>query len=102
MSIILGRAIAPIFLEDYKPFFSSVVGLVRNPTSDAAKALADAGVELRQVSASDSADTVANTLRGIDILVNVLNTDAAAFKDVVAEAAVKAGVSVYFLSEFGV
>ena len=96
-----GRSVAAVLVGSYKPYFSSVVGLVRNPSTEAAISLASAGVELRKVSGEDSADTVADVLKGVDVVVNVLNTDAASFKNIVAEAVVKAGVSVYILSEFG-
>lgn len=89
-------------MKSYKPFFSTVIGLVRDPSSAAATSLAEAGVDIRKVSESDSADSVAEVLRGVDVVVNVLNSNAAAFKDVIGEAAIKAGAKVYFLSEFGV
>jgi len=97
----LGQAITPIFLSSYKVYFPTIIGLVRDPTSPAAKSLAAAGVEIRKVS-EDDANSVVQALQGVDILVNALGSKAAAFKGVVAEATVKADVKVYFLSEFGI
>ncbi|KAI0797753.1 hypothetical protein C8Q75DRAFT_17554 [Abortiporus biennis] len=98
----LGRAITPVFLTSYKPYFSQVIGLVRDPSKPAAKELAEKGVELRQISETDGGESLVKALQGVDVVINVLGSSAAAFKPVVSEAAVKAGVAVLFLSEFGI
>ena len=77
-------------------------------SSSKAKSLASLGAELHEVHFDDPelGDGVKAALRksmeGMDVVVNALGVTNAQVKDMVAEAAINAGVKVYFPSEFGV
>jgi len=98
----LGKEVSQVFLTTYRPFFSRVLALVRDPASDAAQALAAQGAELHQVSESAPGPSLEKALQGVDVVVNVLGAASAEFKDALFDAALKEGAKVYFPSEFGV
>ncbi|KZT30160.1 NAD-binding protein [Neolentinus lepideus HHB14362 ss-1] len=103
----LGMTVSETFLDkSYKSFFSSVVCLTRNPDSDKSKSLTEKGATLRNVDVAapnTSEVDIARTLEGVqaDILVSTLGINDAEAANKLARAAVKAGVKVYFPSEFG-
>ena len=90
-----------IFLTEYRASFPRVLALVRNPSADAAKALAAAGAELYQVDEANAGAAYEKALQGVDVLVNVQSGVPVAGRNVLFDAAVKSGVKVYFPSEFG-
>ncbi|KAH8116734.1 NAD-binding protein [Phellopilus nigrolimitatus] len=102
----LGQVITETFLTTFKPFFSRVIVFTRDPTSPKAQGLAALGAELAQFSfdqsSSESAGRLQESLKGVDIVANVLNQVDVRLKDMLAEAAVEVGAKVYFPSEFGV
>ncbi|KAL5511054.1 hypothetical protein ACEPAH_4269 [Sanghuangporus vaninii] len=104
----LGYVITEKLLTTFKPFFSRVVAITRDASSQKARALASLGAELHEVHLDDPAlgDEVKASLRSsmneIDIVVNALGMTSAQVKDVVVEAAIEADAKVYFPSEFGV
>ncbi|TFK51295.1 NAD(P)-binding protein [Heliocybe sulcata] len=103
----LGMTVSETFLDKaYKPFFSSVVCLTRNPDSDKSKSLAEKGATLRRVDVAShqtSEEDIVETLKAVqaDILVSTLGINDAEAANKLARAAVKAGVKAYFPSEFG-
>ena len=99
--VITGKEVSEVFLTTYRPFFSRVLALVRDPSSEGAKALAAQGAELHQVSDANPGPSLAQALRGVDVVVNVLGAASAEFKDALFDAALGADVKVYFPSEFG-
>ncbi|OCH93284.1 NAD(P)-binding protein [Obba rivulosa] len=98
----LGKALSEVFLTTYRPFFSSVRVLVRDPSSEAARALAQKGAEVHHIDLSNLHDSLSAALRGVDVVVNALATSAAELSDAVFDAALESGVRVYFPPEFGV
>ncbi|EJD02544.1 NAD-binding protein [Fomitiporia mediterranea MF3/22] len=103
----LGYVITETLLTTFKPFFHRVVALTRDASLSRAQTLAALGAEVTQIRLDEEHsdninDNLRNALKGTDIVVNVLGVTSARVKDVVAEAAIEAGVKVYFPSEFGV
>ncbi|KAH9911849.1 hypothetical protein B0H21DRAFT_759098 [Amylocystis lapponica] len=98
----LGSEIIKVFLASYRSSFSRIIALVRNPSSDGAKALAEAGAELYKIDDANLGTSYEKALSGVDALVNVLGKVPTNVKDTIFDAAVKAGVKVYFPSEFGI
>jgi len=103
----LGQTVARVFLDEaFRPSFSRVLVLTRNTTSPSARALAGLGAELHQTTWSsddeEDAKKLRETLRGVDVVVNVLGGSTGAQEmNALLEAAVDAGVRVYFPSEYG-
>jgi len=97
----LGQSIAPLFLKEYKAFFPRVVGTTRDTNSVAANALAIAGAEMHQVTDEDGGESLFKVLRGVEVVIDTLGSPAGKMKDLVIQAVAKAGVFVFFPSEFG-
>jgi len=96
--------VASIFLSSaYKPFFSRVVVLTRNPASLKSLYFASLGAELRHIPEGTVAikDALKSALRGVDVLINALNICAGMLSELLLESALNAGVRVYFPSGFG-
>ncbi|KAH9949131.1 hypothetical protein B0H21DRAFT_729657 [Amylocystis lapponica] len=98
----LGREVSEIFLTSYRPFFSRVLALVRDPYSNGSIVLAAKGAELHHVTETDPRPSLEKALRGVDVVINVLGAASADFKDALFDVALKSGAKVYFPSEFGV
>ncbi|OBZ65444.1 putative pinoresinol-lariciresinol reductase 3 [Grifola frondosa] len=99
----LGSEICRIFLTEYRPFFSRVLGLVRNTSSPTALSLAAEGAELHQFGTSNDNAPLVKLLEGVDVVVNILPTTVTTeLKNALFDAALKGGAKVYFPSEFGV
>ncbi|THG98277.1 hypothetical protein EW145_g7451 [Phellinidium pouzarii] len=102
----LGWIVSEAFLTTFKPFFSRILILSRNLSSSRAQALSALGAELVHVRLDEvnpeNAKSLQDVFAGIDILVNVLGRSDACVHDMLAEAAIQAGVKVYFPSEFGI
>lgn len=97
----LGSEVTKVFLAEYGSSFSRILALVRNPSSDAAKALAAAGAELVQIDDSNAGPSYEKALQGVDVLVNVQSGVSVASRNTLFDAALKAGVKVYFPTEYG-
>ncbi|KAH9948291.1 hypothetical protein B0H21DRAFT_788404 [Amylocystis lapponica] len=97
----IGSEITKAFLAEYRSSFPRVIALVRNPSSDGAKALAEAGAELYKVDDANPGPSYEKALKGVDVFVNAFGSVPVALKDTVFDAALKSGVKVYFPSEFG-
>ncbi|GBE78915.1 putative pinoresinol-lariciresinol reductase 3 [Sparassis crispa] len=98
----LGREVTAVFLGSYRPFFSRVIALVRDPSSSGAQALAAKGAELHQLSESDPLPSLVKALEGVDVVVNALPPGPENVQDALVKASVERGVKVYFPSEYGV
>ncbi len=107
--MIPGKNIADAFLSPlFRHRFSRVVVFTRDTSSPVAKELAGNGADVVKVTLTegDTEDAAAlkTALQGVDVLVNALASREAAAPgmDILAKAAIDAGVKVYFPSEFGV
>ncbi len=97
-----GKEIAATFLKDYKPFFPTIIGTTRDKGSEAAKALAAVGADIREVPDDDNEEeALSKVFQGVDVVVDTLGSPAAKTKNLVIKAVAKAGVSVFIPSEFG-
>jgi uncharacterized protein YbjT (DUF2867 family) len=91
-----GSAVVDHLLASDRQF--SVCGLTRTPDSDAARALAERGVDVRQGDLNDT-ETLRSAITGVDLVVIVTNIWTAGFDQSVrqgkniADVAVEAGVS---------
>ena len=107
LTAIIGLEVSRVFLSrSYRPFFSRVICMTRDSTSDAAKELAELGGEIcltPTLAGTHEAvvATLTNLLRGVDIVVNVLGSGAEDVKEALLDAAINSRVKVYFPSEFG-
>lgn len=81
----------------YPSQVASVKFLTRSVTSSKAKQLIAEGAEAIAVDGKPTAES----LKGVDVFVNVLGEISEAVKNAYAKAAVEAGVKVYFPSEYG-
>ncbi|KAF8517682.1 NAD-binding protein [Hysterangium stoloniferum] len=98
----LGSVISRVVLtEPYRPFFSRVVLLVRNPASPVAQELKELGGELAKVDVKDSA-AMGGVLRDVDIVVNALGPGDQDASDSLLEAVLANRILLYIPSEFGV
>lgn len=93
-----GQVITETLLTTYKANFSRVLALSRNPSSPVATKLAQLGAETPDAS---SKEKLVSAFKGVDVLINSLGSTTLEAKNDVAEAAIEAGVAVYFPSEFG-
>jgi len=99
----IGKEIAATFLKDYKPFFPTIIGTTRDKGSEAAKALAAAGADIREVPDDDNEEeALSKVFQGVDVVIDTLGGPAAKTKNLVIKAVAKAGVSVFIPSEFGI
>ena len=96
-----GRDVADVFLTSYKPFFSRVIVTARDTSTPHAKALAEKGAELVQVSAAEPVEGFLKAFEGVDAAVNLLGQAPPEYGDAVGEAAIKSAAAVYFPSEYG-
>ncbi|CDO71860.1 hypothetical protein BN946_scf184940.g7 [Trametes cinnabarina] len=99
----LGYDVSKVFLDEFHTSFPTVRVLTRDPSTAKARDLAERGAHLRDFDVENVAQSLAEAFNGIDVVINALPTSTP--KDVkrqVADAAVKNGVKVFFLSEFGV
>ncbi|KAG8979551.1 hypothetical protein FRB94_011296 [Tulasnella sp. JGI-2019a] len=95
----LGIEVTKAFLKFSPDTFSRVLVLTRNPQSEKASALGSLGAKLVQVDGALQPDV----LKGVDVLVNTLGlTVSSEVSDSLFEAAIAAGVKVYFPSEYGI
>lgn len=98
----LGKEVAKAFLTHYRPYFASIVAVVRDASTVAARALAEQGAELRQVNSAEPVVSFAEAFKGVDAVVNIANAAASVdYHNAIFEAALNSGVKVYFPSEFG-
>jgi len=97
-----GKDVVNVFLTSYRPFFSRVIAVVRDPSSPAAKALAEQGAEIRHVNPADPLLSFTQAFEGVDAVINVVGKSPLEYKDTLFQAALKSGVKVYFPSEYGV
>lgn len=97
----LGTDISEAFLNHYRPHFPQVIAVVRDPTSANARKLADAGAELRQIDTTDIVLSFARAFTGVDVVVSAVSMAPVEYHDALFDGALKAGVKVYFPSEFG-
>ncbi|KAF9811087.1 hypothetical protein IEO21_06664 [Rhodonia placenta] len=97
----LGTDISEAFLKHYRPHFSQVIAVVRDPTSANARKLADAGAELRQIDTTNVVLSFARAFTGVDVVVSAVSMAPVEYHDALFDGALKAGVKVYFPSEFG-
>ncbi|KAH9858412.1 NmrA-like family-domain-containing protein [Lenzites betulinus] len=94
----LGEPITSVFLTDYKASFSTVRVFTRDPSATKAQDLAKKGAEVVAL----DLNSLATALAGTDVVVNLLASSVSEEdRNKVGEAAVKAGVKVFFLGEFG-
>ncbi|EIW60916.1 NAD-P-binding protein [Trametes versicolor FP-101664 SS1] len=99
----LGYEISRVFLDEYRTTFPIVRVLTRDPSTARAQHLASKGAMLQVLDQENVAQSLLETFIHADVVINALNVTARkALKRQVAEAAVKGGAKVYFLSEFGV
>ncbi|CZR65133.1 uncharacterized protein PAC_15033 [Phialocephala subalpina] len=83
----------------FKPSFGEVVALVRDTTpQDIIETWKSQGVTVR----SYTEENMAESLQGVDTLINILSSKSHHFKNAIAKALPSSGVTLYFLSEFGV
>ena len=73
----------------------------RVTTTPHARALAEKGAELVQISSGNPFDDFMKAFEGADAVVNLLGRASPDYEDAVGEAAIKSGVAVYFPSEYG-
>ncbi|KAH9919652.1 hypothetical protein B0H21DRAFT_767959 [Amylocystis lapponica] len=97
----LGSDVTKIFLHSYRASFSHVIALVRNPSSESARALASAGAELYTIDGANPGPSYEKALNRVDVVVNTLGAKPSETKDALFDAALKSGVRVYFPAEFG-
>lgn len=100
---VAGRIFTETLLSPpFKSFFSRVVALTRDASSEIAVSLKKRGAELVQVAEGYSeAAQLRESLKGVDILVSALNRTDRKALDGLAEAAIDSGVVVYFPAEYG-
>lgn len=99
--VTIGRPLVQTLLSpQYRPSrVARVIVFTRDPTSAKAKELTDLGAEAIQ-SAGEA--VTANELKGVDVFINTLAaTIPQEVNDVFAQAAVEAGVKVYFPTGYG-
>ncbi|KAI0373209.1 NAD-P-binding protein [Pilatotrama ljubarskyi] len=99
----LGFDVSQVFLDEFHTTFPTVRVLTRDPSTAKVQQLAEKGALINLFDQEDVAQSLAEAFTGVDVVINALPTTTP--KDVkrqVAEAAVKHGVKVFFLSEFGV
>lgn len=98
-----GYEISRVFLDEFRTTFPIVRVLTRDPSTAKAQHLASKGAMLQVLDQENVAQSLLETFIHADVVINALNVTAPrALKKQVAEAAVKSGARVYFLSEFGV
>lgn len=98
-----GHKISSVFLDEFHTTFPIVRVLTRDPSTARAQHLASKGAMLQVLDQENVAQSLLETFIHADVVINALNVTApTALKKQVAEAAVKGGAKVYFLSEFGV
>ncbi|KAI0355068.1 NAD-P-binding protein [Trametes cingulata] len=99
----LGFDVTQVFLDEFHTTFPTVRVLTRDPSTAKAQQLAEKGARIHVFDPEDVAQSLAEAFTGVDVVINVLPTTTPTdVKRQVAEAAVKHGVKVFFLSEFGV
>lgn len=98
-----GYEISSVFLDEFRTTFPIVRVLTRDPSTARAQHLASKGAMLQVLDQENIVQSLLETFIHADVVINALNVTAPkALKKQVAEAAVKGGAKVYFLSEFGV
>ena len=97
----IGQVIVEVVATEFGSQFSRVIALSRTSTSPVAVKLANLGVELRKIPDDLNSEGLVRAFKGIDVFVNALGSTDLKTKNELAQAAVKAGVTVYFPSEFG-
>ncbi|KAI0648380.1 NAD-P-binding protein [Trametes meyenii] len=99
----LGYEVSKVFLDELHTPFPTVRVLTRDPSTAKAQSLAKKGAILRVLDNEDVAQSLVEAFEGVDVVVNALPTTApVGVKRQVAQLAIKSGVKVFFLSEFGV
>lgn len=102
--IVKGKVITNTLLGSFRPFFPHVLALTRDTSSSTSRQLASEGAELVAAPGADlgGSDSLAEKLKGVDIVVNALGATDGTPDKALSSAAAKAGVMVYFPTEFGV
>ncbi|KAI0831641.1 NAD-P-binding protein [Trametes gibbosa] len=99
----LGYAISKIFLEEFRSSFPTVRVLTRDPSTARAQELAQKGAIVQVFNTERVEESLQEAFARVDIVVNALNISTpVAVKKQIADVAVRSGVKVYYLSEFGV
>ncbi|EJF62713.1 NAD(P)-binding protein [Dichomitus squalens LYAD-421 SS1] len=98
----LGQQVSNAFLTDFRPSFSRIRVLTRDPSSQKAQDLASKGAELIQYSGDELEKSFDEVFAGADVIVNALPGGAdKETKQAIIKAIARSGAKVYFLSEFG-
>lgn len=101
----VGAVVSRVFLSpEAKQNFTKVICLTRDKSSSKSQELSALGaklVETPEPSNPNAVAVLAKALEGVDVVVNLLNAEAIETKDVLLKALIKAGVKVYFPSEYG-
>ncbi|KAF8588228.1 isoflavone reductase family protein [Ramaria rubella] len=98
----LGSIISKTILKQpYRIYFSRIILLVRNPATPISQELKGLGGELVQVDINDPI-VLNKSLKGVDILINVLGTQDHHAKDKILDAVLANNILLYIPSEFGV
>ena len=94
-----GQHISNAFVTDFRPSFSRVRILTREPASAKSQKLASKGAELVKLGDHKAFD---EAFAGTDVIVNALPGSAPeATQHAILQAAARSNAKVYFLGEFG-
>ncbi|KAH9857543.1 NAD-P-binding protein [Lenzites betulinus] len=99
----LGYEVTKFFIHQAHASFPVVKVLTRDASTIRARQLAQDGAVLKTLDLENVERSLEDAFAGVDVVINVLNLSTPkAVKKQIAEVAVRSGVKVYFLSEFGV